>query len=177
MKKINSPSFAVPLVFILGTLFSAATFAQDSHSVAPDFNLPSDQGELSLSSYKGKVVYLDFWASWCQPCKLSFPWMNEMQEKYQDQGLAVLTINLDANIKDAQKFLAANHAVFKVAFDTQGTMPEQYGLKGMPTSYLIDPEGNIVLQHMGFHAKDKALLEKKLQQLLSQQVSSLELTQ
>ncbi|NOQ76777.1 MAG: redoxin domain-containing protein [Methylococcaceae bacterium] len=151
------------VILLFGLQYSCAAFSQ---GVAPDFSLPSENGKVTLSMYEGKVIYLDFWASWCPPCKESFPWMNEMQEKYQSQGLEVVTINLDANRNDAEKFLLENSTSFTVAFDTEGKTPLQYGIKGMPTSYLIDKKGNIAFQHEGFHSKDKELLEDRIQVLL-----------
>ncbi|MCB5207815.1 TlpA family protein disulfide reductase [Methylovorus mays] len=136
------------------------------YAAAPDFELPSAAGNISLAQYKGKVVYLDFWASWCGPCKQSFPWMNSMQEKYQAQGLQIVAINLDANKDDAASFLAGTPAKFTVAFDAKGVTPRAYGVKGMPTSYLIDRDGKVIMQHMGFNAADREKLELKIQSLL-----------
>jgi cytochrome c biogenesis protein CcmG/thiol:disulfide interchange protein DsbE len=141
-------------------------YAQENSNIASDFDLPGKQSNVKLSESKGKLVYLDFWASWCGPCKQSFPWMNALQERYKSKGLEVIAINLDANNEDAQKFLATTPAKFTVAFDSKGRTPLQYGVKGMPTSYLISRDGKIIMQHMGFNAADRDMLEQKIQSLL-----------
>jgi thiol-disulfide isomerase/thioredoxin len=163
VKKIMNRGLLVALALGLSVGMSSG-FAADV--AAPEFELPTAAGNISLAQYKGKVVYLDFWASWCGPCKQSFPWMNSMQEKYQSQGLQVIAINLDANKDDATSFLAGNPAKFTVAFDAKGLTPRAYGVKGMPTSYLIDRDGKVILQHMGFNTADREKLELKIQSLL-----------
>ena len=155
---------ALVLAFALG--MGGVAYAEGVNAQASDFDLPGKQGNVKLSDRKGKLVYLDFWASWCGPCKQSFPWMNAMQEKYQSQGLEVIAINLDENNDDAQKFLAGTPAKFTVAFDSKGQTPTQYGVKGMPTSYLISRDGKIILQHMGFNAADRDKLELKIRESL-----------
>jgi thiol-disulfide isomerase/thioredoxin len=163
LKKINL--FAT-IITLLALPLGNIAFAQDVTTTASDFDLPGKQANVKLSSSKGKLVYLDFWASWCGPCKQSFPWMNAMQEKYQAQGFEIIAVNLDANSDDAQKFLAATPAKFTVAFDNKGQVPKQYGVKGMPTSYLIGRDGKVAMQHMGFNASDRDKLEQKIQLLL-----------
>jgi cytochrome c biogenesis protein CcmG, thiol:disulfide interchange protein DsbE len=156
-------------IIVLLLLLSSLSCFADNLAVqeAPGFSLAAqDKGQVSLGQFKGKVVYLDFWASWCGPCKQSFPWMNGMQEKYQSKGLDVIAINLDVNNEDAQKFLASTPAKFTVAFDAKGQTPRLYGVKGMPTSYLINRDGKIIFQHMGFNAADREKLEQKIQDAL-----------
>lgn len=141
--------------------------AEETLKDAPAFVLPSAKsGELRLGDLKGKLVYLDFWASWCGPCKQSFPWMNAMHEKYQSRGLEVVGVNLDSNISDAQTFLASVPAKFNIVFDSKGEVPARYAVKGMPTSYLIDRHGKIIFQHTGFNLSDKDKLEEKIKQYL-----------
>ncbi len=116
-------------------------------------------GTMSEADFKGSVVYLDFWASWCGPCKHSFPWMNEMQAKYKDKGFKVVAINLDQNTSDAEKYLKDNPASFLVAFDNKGDSPTKFKIKGMPSSYLIGPDGKVIKGHSGFRPADKLELE------------------
>lgn len=135
---------------------------------APDFTLPGVQQTVRLQEMRGTVVYLDFWASWCTPCRQSFPWMNAMQQRHQEQGLNILAINLDEDEQAARDFLAQHEANFTIAFDNTGSIAEHYGLKGMPTSYLIDRDGQIVFTHVGFRKQDSAALEAKITSLLQQ---------
>lgn len=131
---------------------------------APDFRLNDTQ----LSQLKGKVVYLDFWASWCQPCRKSFPWMNHIADKYADQGLVVLAINLDKDRQLADQFLEKLPANFKVLFDPQGNVAQQYALPGMPTSYLIDKTGQLRIAHKGFFEQQQDRYEQELTVLLNE---------
>ena len=151
-------------------LFAALCFAMatgpatavEKGAMAPDFDLPGAAGSVSLAQYRGKVVYLDFWASWCGPCKLSFTWKNAMQTKYAAKGLQVVSINVDAKRDDATKFLAANPATFAVGFDPQGRTPALYAVKAMPSSYLIGRDGRITFLHRGYTPDDGAKLEQEI---------------
>ena len=133
---------------------------------APDFTLDGDKGKVSLSAQKNKVVYVDFWASWCKPCRKSFPFMNDMQQRYGKKGLKVIAINLDNDKAAAKKFLSKHPAKFTIAYDPNGKTPGLYGLKVMPTSYLIDRKGNLIDIHKGFKENQKAKLEKRIAKAL-----------
>lgn len=133
---------------------------------APDFRLPGVKSEVKLSAHRGKVVYVDFWASWCGPCRKSFPWMNEMQEKYGKQ-IKIIAVNLDQDRAEADKFLHQNPAKFTIAFDPEGKTAEAYKVKAMPSSYLIDSAGRIVSGHAGFRSQDKEELEKLIGQMIN----------
>ena len=154
MRKVSS------VVNLLGmflfVLFSTSAIAAEN---ASDFNLPTKDRTIQLSGLRGRVVYLDFWASWCPPCRKSFPWMEEMYQRYEKQGLTVVAVNLDKDKALADKFLETMPAKFTVAFDPQGKVAEQYRLQGMPTSYLIDRQGRIHSSHIGFRESDTGKLE------------------
>jgi cytochrome c biogenesis protein CcmG, thiol:disulfide interchange protein DsbE len=150
---------------VLG-LAATLTMALEVGQQAPDFDLAGKQGNVKLSDYKGKTVYLDFWASWCGPCKQSFPWMNEMHAKYAAQGFAVVGINVDAKQADATGFLEQTPAKFDVAFDAKGTSPKSYGIKGMPSSVLIGPDGKVLAVHAGFKDEERGALEEKIKSAL-----------
>lgn len=137
-----------------------------AQKIAPDFILPSEDGPLVLSELQGKVIYLDFWASWCPPCRESFPWMNELQKKYGTRGLKVIAVNLDKERDSVRNFLAATPSSVSIAYDPEGAIAENYGVMGMPSSYLIDRSGNLHSSHIGFRDKDKAALEQQIVQLL-----------
>ena len=149
-------------------LFIPVALALDAGQAAPDFTLSAADGRpVQLSALRGKVVYLDFWASWCGPCRQSFPWMNAMHDKYGSTGLAVVGVNVDQRRPDAEKFLAQVPAQFAVAYDPQGTSPKLYAVKGMPSSVLIDPQGRVLRTHVGFRAEDRAELESAIRAALS----------
>ncbi|MBL6751812.1 MAG: TlpA family protein disulfide reductase [Nevskia sp.] len=151
---------------------AAGTFVPAAHAVgvnqpAPAFSLPREGGgTASLDGLAGHVVYLDFWASWCGPCRQSFPWMNEIQAKYAARGLRVVAVNVDARQSDAEGFLAQIPAQFTVAFDPKGDTPRLYQLKGMPTSFLINPDGMVLAVHQSFHEEDRKALEASIEAAL-----------
>lgn len=146
-------------------LLAAISLAQAAS--APDFSVATDRGPVRLADLRGKIVYLDFWASWCSPCRSSFPWMNEMQARYADKGLAIVAVNLDKDPALAQAFLAQTPAKFTVAYDTAGTVAKLFGVKGMPSSFMIDRDGEVRASHIGFRDKDKAELESQIQRLVT----------
>lgn len=140
--------------------FSGWVLAVNPGEPAPEFKLPGlAADEVNLAAYRGKLVYLDFWASWCGPCKQSFPWMNQLQSRYAAQGLQVLTVNLDTRAEDARRFLMANPGHFPVGLDPQGQVPKSYAILGMPSSVLIAPDGKVLWTHRGFRAEEAAELE------------------
>ena len=138
-----------------------------SHSVGATEQLTGNKGLTQLlERHKGDVIYLDFWASWCGPCRKSFPWMNNMQKTYQSQGFTVISINLDAEYHLAQKFLKETPVLFSVVFDAKGETAKKYKVKGMPTSYLIGRDGKISKAHTGFFTKKIPIYEAEIKQLL-----------
>lgn len=154
---------------ICATLLTAGALANQP---APDVPLAMADGQHQLADYRGQVVYLDFWASWCKPCQRSFPWMNAMQNKYADRGFTVIAINVDTERELADAFLAAMPAEFPVAFDPQGNAPALYRVPGMPTSYLIDHTGQLRLAHQGFHVQKQAQYEQEIVALIEEMESS-----
>ena len=161
-------SAAVCGAFLASGLLGASTPAAAATvgALAPDVALAGDAAVRQLSAHRGKFVYLDFWASWCVPCKQSFPWMNEMQTRYGAQGLKVVAVNLDTKPDEARRFLAENPAQFDVAFDKAGDSAKAFAIKGMPSSVLIGPDGKVVLVHAGFRDGDKAALEQEIRKAL-----------
>ncbi|MEY3285888.1 MAG: hypothetical protein RL500_618 [Pseudomonadota bacterium] len=136
---------------------------------APLFELPSEQPtNLALQQLRGQVVYLDFWASWCGPCRQSFPWMAEMHRRHAAQGLAVVAVNLDTRMADAQAFLKSVPAPFRIAYDPKGQTPREYAIKAMPTSLLIGRDGRIRQIHAGFRPSDTAALEAAILEALKE---------
>ncbi len=124
---------------------------------------------IDLTPYAGKVVYLDFWASWCGPCKKSFPWMNALQQKHGERGLVVVTVNVDRKKEDAEKFLKQQGSSVKVLYDPEGKIAARYGLKAMPSSFLYDRAGTLRETIVGFHSDEVAKVEKSIEALLSEE--------
>ena len=109
----------------------------------------------SVNEYAGKVVVLDFWASWCVPCRRSFPWLNAMQQKYADDGLVIIGVNLDMERADAARFLEEYPAEFAILYDENQELAKQFEVVAMPSSYVIGRDGKILARHMGFKVKQQ----------------------
>jgi thiol-disulfide isomerase/thioredoxin len=145
-------------------------FAVNAGDKAPDFNIPrlEEKGMISLKHYRGKVIYIDFWASWCGPCRKSLPALNSIRTEFRKKGFEVIAINLDEEREDAMAFLKEFPVVYPTAIDTSSKVPEAYGLVGMPTAYLVDRKGIVQLVHEGFKKSDIEQLREKIHILLSQ---------
>jgi len=110
----------------------------------------SAEGSLDLTQYQGKVVVLDFWASWCAPCRRSFPWWNKMHAKYADEGLVIIGVNLDNDPDSALAFLEEYPADFNIYYDTNKDLAKKFGVQAMPSSYIVGRDGEIHAKHFGF---------------------------
>ena len=124
-------------------------------------------GALDIGQYAGKVVVLDFWASWCAPCRRSFPWLNSMHDKYVDDGLVIVGVNLDMERADAERFLEEYPAAFSIFYDENQELARHYEVVAMPSSYVIGRDGKLAARHMGFKVKQQdeyeALIVEALQ--------------
>jgi len=117
---------------------------------------------------KGKVVVVDFWASWCGPCKESFPAMNDLQKKYSDRGLLIVAVNVDEARKDMDEFLKANPAGFTVVRDAAQALVAKANVGTMPSSFILDRQGKVRFVHSGFHGdKTRKQYEEEIESLLS----------
>ena len=159
----------IKLTVILLALMTVSfvVLAAKEGEIAPEVALPllqDSHGPISLAEYEGQIIYLDFWASWCPPCLVSMPIMNEIRNRLQDEGIAfeVFAVNVDSHPEDGIDFLLDSPVDFVVLSDPEGTSPAAYGVRGMPTSYLIDPEGKIVLVHEGFKRSDGERIEQQI---------------
>jgi thiol-disulfide isomerase/thioredoxin len=169
MKPILHPLLLRLLAVCLTTCAASAAHALDAGTPAPELNLPGLTHPVDLAALKGKVVYVDFWASWCGPCKQSFPFMNELQSKYRAKGLEIVAVNLDAKREDADRFLAQVPGQFTVAFDARGESARRFEVKGMPSSFLIGRDGKVLAAHKGFTEEDRAALESRIAHALEAQ--------
>ncbi|GGQ13682.1 TlpA family protein disulfide reductase [Shewanella litoralis] len=156
---------------ITATLLSLALGISTAVIAAPSLDhtvLDAKAQPVSLQQYAGKVVYVDFWASWCGPCRKSFPWMNAMQAKYQQQGLEVVAINLDVDTALAHEFLSKIPATFNLTFNPEGDVAKAFDLQGMPSSFLFNRQGELVQTHMGFFEENISAYEQEIQTLLQE---------
>lgn len=128
----------------------------------------TDTGPLDLEQYRGQVVVVDFWASWCVPCRRSFPWMNSMQAKYGDQGLLIIAVNVDRDRSAAERFLAEVPADFRIHYDNDAAIAKTFGVEAMPSSYIIGRNGEIVTRHLGFKVRKQDEYEAILVEALGE---------
>lgn len=109
---------------------------------------------MNLEDFKGKVIYMDFWASWCPTCKKSFPFLNRLHQELNDKGFEIFAVNLDQEKNDAAKFLRNHPVDFTIAYDAEGKCPTAYDVMAMPASYIIDKRGIVREIHLGFKDDD-----------------------
>lgn len=122
---------------------------------APDFTLTSlDKNEIKLSNYKGKVIILDFWASWCPPCKAEIPSFIELYKKYKEQGLAIIGIALSDEKYNIQAFAKNFKINYPIAMGNEKIVRDYGGIRGLPTTFIIDKEGNIREKFIGYMPKE-----------------------
>ena len=163
MRRRVLASYLLVLLLALPALARPAA-AKAQGAPAPSFNLPGRSGTVSLDSLRGRVVYVDFWASWCEPCRRSFPWMKAMHERYADRGLTIVAINLDKDRRAADAFLEKFPARFLVAYDPAGKSAEAYRVSAMPSSFLIGPTGLLLSSHAGFEPRKADAIEALIQE-------------
>ena len=141
---------AIMAVFTLATTLSPTT----SQAMAVD--------ELDLGRFEGRVVVIDFWASWCVPCRRSFPWLNAMQSKYADDGLVIIGVNVDRKRAEADKFLEKFPASFDIIYDGEADLAKRFEVQAMPSSFVIGRDGTIRNRHLGFKTKKQEEYEAAL---------------
>lgn len=167
--KIRVSSLSLVLLFVaIGLLThsvgrSAALSKGAPKSVAVIDSVLADSARL-----KDRVVYVDFWASWCAPCGQSFPWMNRLQGKYGGKGLSVITINLDKHSADADDFIDRMRSTLDVVYDSTGTLAKRFALGAIPSSFIYDRSGNLRSSHPGFQPTDTTTLDSLVNALVNE---------
>jgi thiol-disulfide isomerase/thioredoxin len=145
--------------------------AQAVNTKAPAFEGKTEEGRtIRLEAYTGKVVLLDFWASWCGPCREEMPFLVGLDDAYRDLGLVILAINIDRNAKNAEAFLSAmkTRPAFPILADRDSKIPPLYKLEGMPTTILVDRAGMIRFKHTGFKPEKKPQYREEIGALLNE---------
>ncbi|WP_139556772.1 TlpA family protein disulfide reductase [Methylotetracoccus oryzae] len=155
---------------LLALAVNAPVWAAERGEAAPQCRLSAFQNgqAIDLQRLKGKVLYVDFWASWCGPCAQSFPFMNALTHEFHGRGLEIIGVNVDEDVADAKGFLAQRPGHFTVAVDGDKSCAERFGVKAMPSTYLIDRNGVIRYVHLGFRPGEAEEMKKLLGQLLAE---------
>jgi thiol-disulfide isomerase/thioredoxin len=128
---------------------------------------PEVAQQFDLARHRGRVVIVDFWASWCKPCRQSIPWLNSLRARYGAQGLTIIGVNVDAQRRDADRFLRDSPIDFEIVFDPDGDLAKQFAVQGMPSSFVFDRAGTMVDTYVGFREAKKGEHEARLEKLLN----------
>ena len=158
------------ILFFLSFVVLHTGFAQDIGKPYLDFNAVTVSGTpFKLSDMSGKVIFLDFWASWCKPCKEEFPYLINMYNGLKDTSFMVVAVNVDNDKEKLNNFISnlGAEVPFTIIFDKEGKLPDLYKLDAMPTSFIIDKKGVIKFKHTGFELSDKETYKKEINDLLS----------
>ncbi len=166
-KRLNILSLAALAALLLAFPVQAMPNVGD---VAPEFSLKTLNGEteINLSDYAGKIVYLDFWASWCGPCRRAFPEVKKLHAEYLDQGMEVLAISLDKSPSPAIKFMAQQEAAFTSLFDAGSATALAYGVRSIPTTIIVGPDGKVAFSMIGFNPNKVPEIKETIEKLLTQ---------
>jgi len=160
----------LPALFLLASslLFTNA-YAIDKNETAPDFTLKSRSGEnLKLSEFRGEIVMINFWASWCGPCRQEMPELESLYQRYKPMGFTLLGVNVDEQIKNAEKMLKQIPVSFPVLFDREHKVSDLYEVGAMPTTIIIDRNGTIRDIHLGYQLGTEKLYQEQIEALLSE---------
>lgn len=151
---------------VLGLALATVPLHAAAPEPAPALVVRTAHGDVSLESLKGKVVVLDFWASWCAPCHQSFPWLDALQKRYADQGLVVLAVDVDKDSDLADRFVARHPVSFTIGYDPAGRAASAMKVSGMPSTFVIDRTGAVRMRHVGFDAKKTQPLQNAIEEAL-----------
>lgn len=164
--KPSMPNVAVGVAMLCLILSSTMALAS-SENIAPDFTLKSkESGNIRLSEQRGSIVMVNFWASWCGPCREELPEMESIYQEYRDLGFEILAVNVDDHPDKANVLLDDIEVSFPVLYDTSGEVSQLYDVNAMPTTVIIDRDGNQRLLHMGYRKGDEVKYEKAIKMLL-----------
>lgn len=169
MRRARARTFFPVAVFALAATALLAVPRAAALVRAPDITLrTADGAAIRLADLRGRVVLVDFWASWCAPCKASFPALDALYREFHPRGVDVLAVNLDERRRDADVFLAGRPHALTVVFDPKGASAEAFGVQGMPSSFLIDRNGIVRFAHMGYSGNVAESYRHELTMLVSE---------
>ncbi len=158
------------LMLSVSLLLAACNDPRFASQQTPQIDLPGliDKQRYRLEDFKGKVVYLTFWASWCAPCRMEMPFLVELHRQYADQGFQILAVNEDEDLQAAVAFIKPFQVPFPLLSDSDKVALKNFNVEGMPTHFIVDRSGMIRYSHMGFKETDKDVIAKQIGQLVRQ---------
>ncbi len=161
--------FGVLVSVVAVSMLAASAVALDRGTRAPEIGMRDLEGNtVTIASLRGRVVVVDFWASWCVPCADSMPLYQRLYETYRERGLTIIGVSQDQRVDNARTFAGRHRLSFPVVFDEGHAIANRYAPPRMPTSYLIDRTGIVRHVHAGYRSSDAAQLESQVQALLNQ---------
>src|SRR5688572_29627923 len=155
----------------LVAVFASATFAASSSGPAPGFQLSGRDGKtINLAQFKGQVVMINFWATWCGPCRQEMPLLEDIYKKYKPMGFTMLAVNVEPDSKAAEAWLGklSKPVSFPVAFDTESKVSKMYKVAGMPSTVFVDRKGNVRVMHKGYKAGDENFYLTQIRSMLKE---------
>ncbi|OOZ39548.1 redoxin [Solemya pervernicosa gill symbiont] len=161
----------VPTTLLLMSLMAAGANAAQlaTDTPAPDFTLKSSSGEnLKLSEYRGNVVMINFWASWCAPCRQEMPLIDALHQRYEKLGFTVLGINVDSDSSAAIKWLKEQPVSFPILFDSENSVSQGYQVAAMPSTVMVDRDGKIRFTHLGYQPGLEAEYQQQIRTLVAE---------
>lgn len=148
-------------------LFCGSVLAASGSGPAPDFTLKSRSGKnIKLSELRGNVVMVNFWASWCGPCRQEMPLLQQLYDRYKDMGFTLLGVNVDEEPAAADKMLKDIAVNFPVLYDSKNSVSEQYQVKAMPSTFMVDRDGNVRFLHEGYKPGYEDEYQQQIRSLL-----------
>lgn len=165
----RAPSVLAPAAAIAAVFAAASAFALDAGERAPEIGLTDMNGErVTMQSLRGKVVLVDFWASWCEPCAEEMPVLERLYQQYREQGFRVVAVSQDRQASNIRTFLQQHRVSFPVVHDANHQVAGRYSPPRMPSSYIIDRQGVVRHVHAGYRSGDARVFEREIRALLSQ---------
>jgi thiol-disulfide isomerase/thioredoxin len=154
----------------LGAVFVSAALAASSSGPAPSFQLSGRGGKaIDLSQFKGQVVMINFWATWCGPCRQEMPLLEDIYKKYKPMGFTMLGVNVEPDSKSAEAWLEKQKPVtFPIAFDVDSKVSKLYKVAGMPSTVFVDRKGNVRVMHKGYKPGDEDFYMTQIRSMLKE---------
>jgi peroxiredoxin len=142
-------------------------FAISTSAPAPQFSLAARGGKtINLAQYKGQVVMINFWATWCAPCRKEMPILESIYKKYNKMGFTLIGVNVEPDAKPAEDWLKATPVSFPILFDTKSEVSKMYGVSGMPTTVIVDRKGNVRFVHVAYKPGDENEYQDSIRKLV-----------
>jgi len=161
------------LKILIACIFLVASFIVSAEMVGQKVpfcpaKINASEQNIDFEKYRGKVILIDFWATWCPPCKQSMPFLNALRNELVSQGFEIIAINVDDDREGALAFLKAYPVDYLLGFDSSGVCPSTFDVKAMPSSYFIDKQGRVRDIHLGYRENDQRYIRNKITELLAE---------